>query len=91
MSNEQTKQVKELRSSEIHSKIEGNLELARILSKTATEIEDKILGTSTPYGEEGKTPESAGGFISTIDRGLQALHSELLHLKDILGSINGEF
>ena len=91
MSNDQGKQVKELRSSEIHSKIEANLELARNLSKIATEIEDKILGTQTPYSDAESAKEPAGGFITTVDRGLRTLHSELLHLKDILTSINAEF
>ncbi len=88
MSNDQGKQ---LRSTDIHSKISASLDLARVLSKTAAEIEDKILGTQTPCStkEEGKEPSA--GFILTIDKELHTLHQELLHLKDILGSINSEF
>lgn len=88
MSNDAQKQ---LRSSEIHSKIEANLELARGLSKAATEIEEKLLGTTTPYSEGEDTKEPSGNFLAVVDRGLRTLHSELLHLKDILKSINAEF
>ena len=89
MSNDALKQV---RSSEVHNKITASLDLSKELSKAATEIEEKLLGTQTPYSdaESAKEP-SAGCFLTLADQGLRNLHGELLHLKDILKSINTEF
>lgn len=41
--------IKQIKSSEVQNRITGNLELTQLLSKTAQDIEERILGTQTPW------------------------------------------
>lgn len=82
---------RQIKSEEIKNLIQSNVELTKSLCAVAEETEEKILGQTTPRNTGSEPSPPSGCFISAIQNELGTLHSDLLHLKDILKSINSEF
>lgn len=84
---------KQQKAMEVFNVIDANYDRVNEIIKEAEELEHKLLGTATPWStvkdKKEEAPEAA--FVTVLYRRLKTLNSQLLHLKDILRSINKEF
>lgn len=77
--------------SKILDAINANHSLAQGLIELGSSIQTKLLGTETPVSTGEKDTPEPNSFTGIAQGGLERIQARLLHLKDILKSIDGEF